>query len=77
MGIKHRNRCNASLKVIEQNKAEIADLKQKLEEAPAVSEPTPAAASELVDKTRVSCYNQRDKSLELHCCLFSGWVGVC
>lgn len=53
VGIKHRNRCNASLKVIDHNKAEIAELKKKLEEAPAVSEPTPAAASELADMSKV------------------------
>ncbi len=64
VGIKHRNRCNASLKVIEQNKLEIAELKKKLEEAPAVSEPVPAAAtSELLDKTKVRMYAGISQSL--------------
>ena len=31
VGIKHRNRCNASLKVIDQNKQEIAELKERVQ----------------------------------------------
>ena len=61
VGIKHRNRANALQKKIEQNKtegsekdAEIAELKRKLEEAPATSESTSSAtATELADKTKV------------------------
>ena len=39
--------------MIEQNKQEIAELKKKLEEMPTVAETTPAAASELMDRTKV------------------------
>lgn len=42
--------------MIEQNKQEIAELKKKLEEQPTVPEPSPAVASELMDKTKVSWF---------------------
>ena len=38
VGIKHRNRCNNSLKVIEQQKTEIENLKKSEGDHPAVSE---------------------------------------
>lgn len=53
MAIKHRNRCNASLKLIDQLKSEIAELKKKLEEVPTDKEPSPTTSSELADKTKV------------------------
>lgn len=53
VGIKHRNRCNASLEIIEKNKVEMAELRRKLEETPAAVDPSPAAASELAEKAKV------------------------
>lgn len=60
VGVKHRNRSNASLKVIEKNKEEIAELKKKLEDAPAASEPSSAAANELAARTEVRSYSSNE-----------------
>ena len=57
MGRKHRDQSKASSKTVEEQKVVIADLKKKLEEAPAASkEPSPTVSSELVEKTKVCMY---------------------
>ena len=54
VGRKHRDQSKAASKTVEEQKTEIAELKKKLEEGPAVSkEPSPSTTNELAEKIKV------------------------